>query len=417
MDAKLREKVLEQLTPRQIALVEKHLEKRMSVRRLKSGLGIVFDISSICNLSCKGCGTSPEYVRTTTPVDHGNLIPATAQILTVLSKIFDFVSAKGISCFINYGGGEPFLRQDFEEIVQSSARMFGPNGVGIDTNGTIDGEYDRIKEMSPHFSYLGVSLDGLEYYHNWWRGGSFEEGAFSKTISLIEKIMDNSDLSDKLEISSVATKRNITEIPRLMEFLAGIGVKKYSVHRSMPVGRMERIQHLIPSSKEYLRLLVDMVEISDKTGISAHLHHSIESIYATILMGIETYLPDKAGNPDAGSSLGIDPKGNVVFDPWCMCAPWSQLSGGCLFSEGTTFDSIISDDSQAGSILYFAKSYTAPSVRCKGCSLPCSGGNRVSAASESLYKKYKNLKKSDITFSHLLDGFDSIDPACPLYKE
>jgi len=333
--------------------------------------------------------------------------------MIVLEKIRAYVTERQITCFVNYGGGEPFLRSDFDEIVEKTAEFFGPDGVGIDTNGTVEGQLARIQRLAPHFSYLGISVDGLEDYHNWWRGGRIDGGAFQRTISLIKELGSDPTVVGKLEVSSVASKSNLEQIPQLMEFLCELGMKKYSVHRAMAVGRMELMADLIPNAKQYFKLLVDVIETANRLGMDAHLHHSIESIYATLLLGLPTYIPDKIGNPDAGSSLGIEPGGLLVFDPWSMRGVWSLLTGGKLLSDDTDLEMIL--DTNTGTVLDLAKLYTAPHVRCRGCSFPCSGGNRVAAAAQYLIKHYGRLTPQKITESHILQAMTEIDPACPLY--
>ena len=394
--------------------MEEHLRKRFHSRKTKPSLSIVFDVLYDCNMQCRGCSVSPRFLMTTAPIPKQMLRPPTEKLVAILEKIVSYTRRHNVSCYVNFGGGEPFLRSDFDEIVELSAKFFGVEGVGIDTNGTVDGEAERIERLSPCFSYLGVSLDGLEDYHNWWRGGQIQGGGFQKTVSLLRELVKSEPVLDKLEVSSVASKRNLEQLPKLMEFLNGIGIKKYSVHRAMAVGRMESMPELIPTWKEYFQLLVKVVETANRLDMDAHLHHSIESIYATLLLGVETYVSDKVGNPDAGSSLGLEPGGEIVFDPWSMRGIWKELSGGNLLDINVDLENVL--HSSGGGVLDLAKLYTASNVRCHGCSYPCSGGNRIAAASQHLIKRYGHLTPPKVAVSHLLQALTEIDPACPLWE-
>lgn len=413
MDPSIRERILDGLTDAQIQLVESHLRKRFETRKSRPGLGIVYDILHECNLQCRGCAVITHFVNQTKVLPKNSLKPSTNQIMIVLDKIHEYVAKQEKTCFINFGGGEPFLRPDLEEIVIATASYFGAGNVGVDTNGIVNGELDRIRNLAPYCSYIGISLDGLEEYHNWWRGGLVEGGAFRKTSDLITGLAQYKALNEILEVSSVATKKNLEELPKLMEFLKSIGVNRYSVHRSMAVGRMALVPELIPNSREYFKLLVALLDTANRLEMDVHLHHSIESIYATLLLDLPTYAPDRIGNPDAGSSLGLEPGGSVVFDPWSVSGIWTILSGGNLLDDGVKLGAIL--DLKGGSVLDLAQVYTSPNVRCRGCEYPCSGGNRISAASQRLIKKYKRLRHSEITESHILEAMTAVDPACPLY--
>ena len=174
---------------------------------------------------------------------------------------------------------------------------------------------------------------------------------------------------------------------------------------------MARIMDLIPTAEEYLELLIALIEAGDKYNVNVHLHHSIESMHATLLLGLETYAPDKVGNPDMSSSIGIEPNGAVVFDPWCTTGIWKSITGGNLYdSEVNLFDIL---DVPNGSILDLAKIYTAPHLRCNGCPQKCSGGSRIAAAANKL----KSLNENNITDTDIFDAMTAVDPACPLYKE
>jgi len=116
------------------------------------------------------------------------------------------------------------------------------------------------------------------------------------------------------------------------------------------------------------------------------------------------------GEPDIDSCIGIDPWGNVYFDPWFMTKPWSTLKGGNLLNENTSLEEIF----QRG-LLAIVKSYTARDVRCLGCRKSCSGGSRIAAA--ATYIASLGLKTSQVTENHILTGLTQIDPACPLTKE
>lgn len=210
-----------------------------------------------------------------------------------------------------------------------------------------------------------------------------------------------------LEITTVITRKNINDIEPLVDLLYDIGVRRYSIHRAIPVGRMYENYELVPTTWDYIQILINVAKLYFKyDDLDIHMHHTIESIWITLLLGESTYV-DKIGNPDIMSSLGITPYGDIVFDPWCMVKPWSKLKVGNILTAD--LDKLLFS---TDSLLQLAKAYTAKNVRCFGCPLPCSGGSRVTASASYL----KMLNKKDATLNELLYSFVHIDPACPLSK-
>ena len=399
------------IKPHQIDLIKLHLKRRMQAKSEKSGLGVVYDITYWCNLRCIGCAVNARRFNDVGYISPSLLETQTAEAITVLNKIRAYLDDhEGMQFFLNFGGGEPFIREDFPKILEEASLLFGRKSIGVDTNGTIITK-EQIEHIAPFVNYIGVSLDGLEDYHNWWRVSGMVDcpaNIFEKTLTTIRSILDIPEASKSLEVSTVATKRNLSQIPLLMRSLHEIGVKHYSIHRAMNVGRFFHKPELLPSAEDYLKLLATVVEINSELGIDVHLHHSIESIYATLVLGLDTYAKNKLGNPDKRSSIGVDPKGNVYFDPWCMVRPWNSLAGGSLLDESTSLEAIFNTG-----ILAMAKQYCQPAVRCLGCPYKCSGGSRIAAAS-SFIEKFKGSRIENVTVTDILNGMLQIDPACPL---
>lgn len=397
-----------QFSEEDLALVKEYLSKRYQKKRKTRKLGIVYDILHECDLACIGCGTDAKY--------HGSQRidiqePSLYQMRILFKKIKDYASSISIPVFMNIGGGEPFLRNDIIYVLKAASEHFGVSGVGVDTNGTLDESFSLISQAMEFSSYVGISINGLEEYHNWWAGTN-RINPYRRSMETAKKLCNEGETyRDKLEITSVATKKNLKDIPVLMQHLADMGVKNYSIHRAMPVGRMFRHPELFPSAAEYFQLLIDVIKASRRTGLDAHIHHSIEAIHETLLLGMETYVPDKAGDPDIGSSIGIEPEGHVVFDPWCTSGMWKQLcSPGCIYDDNLSLESLLSDK---GSVFDLTQTYTGPHLRCNGCKNPCSGGSRIVAAACELI----GINEKNTMLTDLLSSMSCIDPACPLFVE
>jgi len=387
-----------------INYINHRLKQRKTSKR--RGLAIVFDITYRCNLACRGCGVNAKR-RVTSSYRESS----TDEIFLILKKIKDYQKAHlQIPIYIYFGGGEPFMRSDLKEILETASIFFGSENIALDTNGTIP-SVDEIIELSKYVNRIGISIDGLEEYHNWWRNPVKESENWHVLIEKLFTLLLNQEVREKIEVATVATKKNICEIPELIHLLVNKGVRKFVIHRAMPVGRFSHLLNLIPNAEEYLELLRSIAELDQqfKSNVDIRLHHSLESIYISLFLNINTYDSSKVGEPDTDSCIGIDPWGNVYFDPWCMTKPWSTLTGGNLLNEKTSLEQIF----QQG-LLAIAKSYSVPDVRCLGCAKNCSGGSRIAAA--ATYISNLGLKASQVTENYILTGLTQIDPACPLTK-
>lgn len=390
-----------------VELVKEYLKKRYVKVSSTKKFGIVYDLLHQCDLNCVGCGTNAKY---TGPNRLDIEQPSLAQISYVFDKIKQYSDKINAPVFINIGGGEPFLRKDILSILSQASKLFGSEGVGVDTNGTLDQSFDLISEAMKYVSYIGISINGLEEYHNWWAGNR-RINAYQRSINTVAKLCKVSEeFRDKLEVTSVATNKNLTDLPQLIDVLSDIGVKNYSIHRAMPVGRMARHGELLPSAKDYFQLLIDIIKCTQKNGMDVHLHHSIESIHETLLLGLNTYEEDKVGNPDMGSSIGIEPEGRLVFDPWCTSGMWTLLSSGCIYDNDLKFEDLLTEN---GSVFDLSKTYTAPQLRCNGCKKTCSGGSRIVAAASNLLE----LNEDEAQLTDLLSAMVAVDPACPMFSE
>lgn len=393
-------KLYNNLPNHDLELLERHLKGRFLNTEPDSRFSIVFDISKDCNLRCVGCGTNAVY-HGFSPAEH---MTSFCDIECVLRKCREYADETKKQVFINFGGGEPFLRNDIVQIIKMASDYFGAENVGIDTNGTLDQSYELIGKVMPYLSYVGISVNGLENYHNWWANVQLFP-AYQRTMRLIEELCKNEKMRTKIEVTTVATKKNLPGIIPLIKKLHSIGVQNYSVHRAIPVGRMSIHQDIIPSAKEYFTLLLKMLRFQEANHFNVHLHHSIESIFAAKLFGINTY-SEKLGTPNRISSVGIGPNGDLLFDPWCTTGIWKTLSWGNIIRDDRKLVNIIQDTRYLD-----LKDFTRKENRCHGCEVNCSGGSRIVAAATALY----NLRNANPTPDILLEALKSIDPACPDY--
>jgi MoaA/NifB/PqqE/SkfB family radical SAM enzyme len=313
-----------------------------------------------------------------------------------------------------FGGGEPTLRADFRDVVRHAYRLFGKEGVGFCTNGTTV-SVDDLLALEKYLSFMQISIDGPEAYHNQWRDPkkrSLITNPFQKSIAVVSEAVKHKNLRRILEVSSIVTKDNLDLLADFIKFLEELGLKNYSIHRAMPVGRMALHLDKVPDMHDYLKLLLTIARIRKVSSMHIHLHHSLESIYSALLIGKDIHqadLPMSSGR----HSIGVDAKGNVYFDPWCFVVPFNKLVAGNLLERDVKLWEIMESK---GSVIRLADEITKKKTRCKQCLVDCSGGMRLNAMAYYVCKLVGEIR-IDVSESHLLAGLSQIDPACPLFED
>jgi len=392
--------------------VIEYLKKRRQKVRGKERFGIVFDATHYCNLICRHCAVNANL--TTKSSSQIQFETSTEDVHTIIDKVGDYSRSRKYPIFFMFGGGEPTLRPDFEDIVRYACKKFGEGSVGFNTNGTTLSLDDLLRLK--HVSTIEISLDGFEEYHNSWRGPekiSSVSNPYRRTIDLVLSAVQHRAMQEKIEVTSIATKDNISQIPRFIAYIFSLGVRNYSIHRAMPVGRMIHCLNKIPNMSEYAELFVATAKIANEVCMNdLHVHHSLESIYSALLLGEDlhlTFLPMASGR----HSIGIDPHGNVHFDPWCMVRPYDKLTPGSLLDSNARLADFLETE---GSAMKIVDDLSKKKFRCKRCLMQCGGGMRFNAMATYI-AKLTELVETDILESHLLAGLSQIDPACPLSEE
>ena len=131
-------------------------------------LTVEFSVTDRCDLTCKYC------IQVFDIHKQGRVIEE--MTIDQIKKTLDNFRSIGVER-INFSGGEPFLREDIDEIIKD-ARMRGFTCT-ITTNGTFVSKHRKILK---HIDLLIVSLDGQEKTHNWLKG----DGTYSKVVQTLE---------------------------------------------------------------------------------------------------------------------------------------------------------------------------------------------------------------------------------------
>ncbi|MEM0211936.1 MAG: radical SAM protein [Candidatus Methanomethylicia archaeon] len=193
---------------------------------------VVWNYTRQCNLQCKHC-----YENASKKPDEDELNTIEAK------RVIDQFEEAGVVA-IAFSGGEPLMRKDFYEVSKYAyEREFY---ISIATNGTLINYETAMKLKDSGVQYVEISLDGLEETHDNFRG---LKGAWRKSV---DGILNCIKVGLDVGVATTITRNNIKEIPRLIEILEDIGVKRFIAFNFIPVGRGRNIinMDLTPEERE-----------------------------------------------------------------------------------------------------------------------------------------------------------------------
>ena len=211
---------------------------------------VVWNFTYKCNLNCKHCYSESGKVS--------KKELTTREALKIVDQITDF----GVTS-LAFSGGEPLMRKDFFEVASHAVK----NGlyVSLATNGILlnPENVKKLKDIGVH--YVEVSLDGSDpKTHNHFRG---KDGAFKQSLQGLKNCVEQ-NLCTCLAVT--ATKKNLAEIPSLLELAENIGISRFTLFNFVPTGRGKDILSIDPSPQEresVLNFLLNKLSESPKIAI------------------------------------------------------------------------------------------------------------------------------------------------------
>jgi radical SAM protein with 4Fe4S-binding SPASM domain len=178
---------------------------------------VVWDFTHKCNLKCKHCYSDSGGVR------EEEL--TTKEALNVVDQLAD----AGVTA-LAFSGGEPLTRSDFFEV----ARYAADRGmyISLATNGTLLTKENVRKLKEAKVNYVDISIDGATAKtHDEFRGVS---GAFDKAMAGLRNCVE-ADLC--VCIATTATKKNLQEMPAIIDLAEEIGAERFTNFNFIPTGR------------------------------------------------------------------------------------------------------------------------------------------------------------------------------------
>jgi len=249
---------------------------RIRYSRDSSPSVLVWNVTSKCNLRCIHCYSASS--------SDGEL--SHEQALKALVKFKE----AGVKTIL-FSGGEPLLREDILELGRFTSSL----GISpaLSTNGTlITRDFAREIKRSG-FSYVGVSLDGLESTNDLVRG---KKGAFKEALKGMENALNG---GMKVGTRFTITRFNADELFDLMDLAESIGIKRFCIYHLVYSGRAKPEHDL---KREEKRKLVE--KLIRKAGEMLEKGSKMQILTVTAPFdGIFLYLRLKEKEPEKAKEV------------------------------------------------------------------------------------------------------------------
>lgn len=215
---------------------------------LRAPVNVTWEVTLKCNLACRHC-LSAAGRRMSDELDFAQCRHLIRQLAAM--KVFQ----------VNIGGGEPFIRNDFLDILDEAhahqvVTCVSTNGLLVD-----DALARRLARLD--MLYLQVSLDGATADVNDTIRG---KGTYAKILHAVECLARH---GVAFSINTVLTRLNYPQLDTLRE-LAGSYGAELRVSRFRPSGRGKGSKALLGPDKEQLEAFAQWLEGHDlvRTGDS-----------------------------------------------------------------------------------------------------------------------------------------------------
>jgi len=179
-------------------------------------ISLTFSITRKCNLSCRTCNIWQDKIE---------------DELTLEEYIKIFSSIKGKIPWMTIDGGEPFLREDIDQIIENAYRYIRPRVINIATNGTfpdmIFNKVKKIVESCPNTQIIiNLSIDGLEDKHDYIRN---KTGTFAKAKESYCRLKDINSGNFCIGINTTVSKFNIDNLSEIISYCTKLNPDSYLI--------------------------------------------------------------------------------------------------------------------------------------------------------------------------------------------
>jgi len=333
-------------------------------QRTLDGSIAIWNFTNRCNLSCLHC-----YSKST--LDEVDTL-TTEQIKKTILQMKE----NGVK-FIIFSGGEPLTRKDLFEI----ADFCKDNGIVtyLSSNGLYFTK-GNVKRIVDTFNYVGVSIDGDEPTHDYFRG---LKGAFVETLKAVQlanatgakvgiRFTITKDTINSLEyIFDLAEKENIPKIYISHLVYSGRGLDNLKMDLTKEQ-RRKSVEFIIKKAFEYYETGRDIEIVTGNMEMDAILLLNIfGEKYPELKDKMRQRLVLWGGNSAGRKLLNINSEGDVRPDPFFPLTVGNIIKEdfGSIWQNGELLDELR---------IYPRKKISGVCSDCKHLDI-CNGGSRARA--------------------------------------
>jgi len=285
--------------------------------RKMPGPVVIWNLIRRCNLQCKHC------YATSLDIDFSGEL-STEEIKATM----DDLKVAQVPVLI-LSGGEPLMRPDIYEL-SAYAKSLGFY-LALSTNGTLINE-DNIEQIkAANYQYVGISIDGLEAYHDDFRR---QKGSYKASLSAVD-LCKNAGI--KVGLRLCLTRDNKDDLAAMLDLMDEHHVDKFYMSHLNYSGRGKRNAErdaMFAMTKTAMEQLFERAWLHIQTGRESDfvtgnndadgvfLLHWAEKkfaddpIYAPRLKNLKQHLINWGGNASGVNVANIDNTGTIHPDTY-----------------------------------------------------------------------------------------------------
>lgn len=325
-----------------------------------------FHITGRCNLRCKHCYRTEGNVEPLSTEDIIRVISQFEALQRTYNKKHGIIK-KG---HINITGGEPFIREDIDKVLNCLGSHREQFSFGVLSNGSFL-DKDKLALLKNNgAAFVQLSIDGNQQIHDDLRA----PGDYERTFRAARLLEEN---GIRVYISFTANRNNYKYLPQVAAACRKHGITKLWTDRLVPIGNGEQLQALA-ITKEILPDYLKMLQKAQGNWLT-----QLRYPKTTVTANRALQFLGAAGSIyscSAGNSL-------ITVDEFGQIVPCRRMPILC----GSIFDSTLEEVYFGNETFRSLRKRDVPKA-CAGCvySYDCRGGARCQA-----YASYGSFCRAD----------------------